>query len=281
MALIAQAALVADTPNLSVSELTTVAAALQKQIARDLKLYWDVEATIAPFVELEDVPPGYWPIIVREDINNDAAGIHCDENGQPLALVTFERDWSITASHEMLEMLVDPFGNRMIAGQSVKAGQGRVEYLVELADPTGDSWYWINDVKVSDFCTPRYFDPLTNPGTNYCYTGMIQSPRGLLPNGYLTWHDAASNEWWQQSRFSSGSPIIAALGTIVKTTCGLRSTVDRIAARQRRSSTQTHWVAANALEDDHESRRTGIIRAKQAKAEAWRKIIRQARHQKD
>src|SRR4051812_33471184 len=123
MGLLAQVALVGDTPNLSASELTAVTAALQKQISRDLTQYWELDASISPFVSLDDVPPGYWPIIVRDDINNEAAGIHCDESGQPLALVTFDANWSVTASHEMLEMLVDPFGNHLVAGQSLKTDQ--------------------------------------------------------------------------------------------------------------------------------------------------------------
>ena len=37
--------------------------------------------------------------------------------------------WSLTASHECLEMLADPFGNRLIAGDSPKPDQGRVQIL--------------------------------------------------------------------------------------------------------------------------------------------------------
>src|SRR5690242_1343770 len=163
-------ALVADTPSLGASELSTVAAALQKQLIRDLPLFWDANTTLTAVTKLEDVPVGFWPIIVRDDIDNDAAGVHCDHSGQPMALVTFDSDWSTTASHEMLEMTVDPFGDRRVAGQSLKPDQGRVEYLVEVADPIGDSWYWVNDVKVSDFITARFFDPVTSSGVQYCYT---------------------------------------------------------------------------------------------------------------
>ena len=116
MTLIAQLALVSDTPELGVSELTTVAAALQKQIARDVAPIWDLQGTVDGFMHLDDVPPGYWPIIVRDDIEKDFAGFHCDQEGQPMALVTSGPGWSVTASHEAIEMLVDPFGNRTVAG---------------------------------------------------------------------------------------------------------------------------------------------------------------------
>jgi hypothetical protein len=132
--LLRQLALVSESAQVRASDLTQVSAALQKQATRDLVQFWNVKATVDAFPRLEDVPLGYWPIIVMDDIGFDAAGIHLDKNGQPFALVTAsaQRDvWSLTASHEMIEMLVDPFGNRLVAGDSPKPDQGRVQFLVE------------------------------------------------------------------------------------------------------------------------------------------------------
>src|SRR5438876_3848532 len=128
MGLVAQIALVADPPSQLVSfdEVARVSAAIQKQVVRDLEPYWDVHATVDAFARLADVPPGYWPVIIRDDIERDSAGAHCDSQGQPMALVTAEPAllWSLTASHEVLEMLVDPYGSRLVAGQSPKDDQG-------------------------------------------------------------------------------------------------------------------------------------------------------------
>ena len=49
---------------LSSSDVTRVAAALQKQVARDFGPQWDVKATVDAFATLDDVPLGYWPILV-------------------------------------------------------------------------------------------------------------------------------------------------------------------------------------------------------------------------
>jgi hypothetical protein len=68
-----------------------------------------------------------------------AAGIHEDRNGQPFASITASSvldQWSLTASHEALEMLVDPWGNRLVAGDSPKSDQARVSFLVEVSDPS-------------------------------------------------------------------------------------------------------------------------------------------------
>jgi hypothetical protein len=99
-----------------------VSAALQKQTTRDLAPAWDISATVDAFEKLEDVPAEYWPMIAMDNIDvQRAAGIHEDRNGQPFALINASSNldtWSLTASHEAFEMLVDPFGNRVVAADS-------------------------------------------------------------------------------------------------------------------------------------------------------------------
>src|SRR3954447_22921751 len=195
-------ALVSEVEGHDPSDVAVVAAALQKQATRDFGPVWDVQATVDAFPRLEDVPVGYWPMIIRDDIGQPgAAGVHLDKDGQPFALITMSDSWSLTASHEMLEMLADPFGNRVIAGRSPKRGQGRVEFLVEVCDPSegAEFGYTVNDVLVSDFYTPRYFDPAFDTQARYSFTGAVTKPRQVLRGGYLSWHDPVTNHWWQQT----------------------------------------------------------------------------------
>src|SRR5215510_8814639 len=128
--LINHIALVSQTEQIKLGQLALVSAALQKQVARDFMPVWEIESTVDAFEKLSDVPLGYWPIIIVEDspkIPEAAGGIHKNQDtGQPFALVRASVDWPLTTSHECLEMLVDPSGNRTIAGNSVKPGQGRV-----------------------------------------------------------------------------------------------------------------------------------------------------------
>ena len=102
-----QLALVAETAEIDFRYLTKVSAALQKQLARDFGPIWEIAATIDAFHSLDDVPVGYWPLIVVDDVQG-AERIHQDRHGQPYALVELGDDWSLTASHEAIEMLVDP-----------------------------------------------------------------------------------------------------------------------------------------------------------------------------
>jgi hypothetical protein len=173
------------------------------------------------------VPLGYWPIIVETDIDQPgAAGIHMDKDNQPFSLVQYSSTWSLTASHEALEMLADPFGNRVIPGESVMDGQGRVEYLVEVCDPC-EAWkygYNVNGVRVSDFYTPDYFDPVGSSGARYDFMSHIKSPRQVLDDGYLSWHDLVTDHWFQLTRF--GVQDFRDLGTMSGEQGSLRSQID-------------------------------------------------------
>jgi hypothetical protein len=194
-------ALVSQTNRVTLNQLAIAAAALQKQVARDFRPIWDTDATCNAFGLLTDVPLGYWAIIIRDDIPfPGAGGIHLNKtNGQPFALVRFSQNWSLTTSHELLEMLADPFGSRIQAAQSVKTGQGRVEYIVEVCDPSEAPRfaYTVNGVQVSDFYTPHFFDPVASSGARYSFTGAITKPRQVLDGGYLSWREPVTNHLWQ------------------------------------------------------------------------------------
>lgn len=210
-------AVVSETQNISFKELSTVSAALQKQTMRDLGPVWNIQATVDAFADLEDVPIGTWPIIIEEDIDEEgAAGVHEDTDGQPFALVTAEEGWSMTASHELIEMLVDPFGRRITEGQSPKPDQGRVQFLVEPCDPSeaANFGYVINGVAVSDFYTPKYFSTVFNPADRYSHTGAITRPREVLKGGYLSWHDPVTDHWFQETFFSGNKPRFRDLGRL-------------------------------------------------------------------
>ena len=131
-------ALVVEAPQVPRRAVMEIAAALQRQLIRDVAPIWEVNATIDAFASLEHVPPGYWPILVGDYFPGvESVGIHLDRNGQPFALVEASPSWSLTASHEAIEMVIDPWGNRTVPGGSPMAGQGLVEILVEVCDPPG------------------------------------------------------------------------------------------------------------------------------------------------
>ena|SRR5215469_1725081 len=221
--MINQIALVSQTDQVTMAELTVVSAAVQKQLNRDVAPFWDVDGTVDSFASLEDVPLGYWPVIIKDDIQTDAAGVHLDsDSGQPFALVQISDDWPLTTSHEILEMVVDPSGNRTIATNSPKPDQGRVLILVEVCDPSENAQfgYSVNGILVSDFYTPRFFDPVAVDGVRYSFTGAITEPRQVLDGGYMSWWDPSTRHVFQmfvdngKKKFVDRGPLPAGFGTL-------------------------------------------------------------------
>lgn len=223
-------ALISETPQVPFSQVAKIASALQKQATRDFTPIWNIPATIDAYEKLEDMPSDYWPVIIRDDIGvPGAAGIHLDRNGQPFALVQASQSVSLTCSHEVFEMLVDPFGNRFVASQSIKPGQGRVNYLVEVCDPSQDAAfsYTINGIRVSDFYTPHYFDPVSSPSVRYSFTGAIKAPRQVLRGGYLSWMVPETSDW-HQAIFFGPKLSFRFIGKLTRNGRSLREMIDTI-----------------------------------------------------
>jgi hypothetical protein len=215
--------LVDKTGELDKALLQATAAALNIQAMRDLTQYWNVHATVRYLPDPNHIPVGVWPVFLVPSLPPGEGGVHLDKKNQPYSLVIGtpdNNDWTIDASHETLEMLVDPAGNRLhtsraieIAGDGVKDTTGEFEYLVEVCDPCeGNQYaYSIQGIAVSDFITPRFYDPVTTAGTRYSFGGNIKKPRQLLPGGYISFTDPTSNEV-QQIIWLDAKPILKNLG---------------------------------------------------------------------
>jgi hypothetical protein len=227
-------ALVSDTPSVTFSDISVIAAALQKQATRDFGPIWQVSATVSAFEALESVPVDYWPVIVRDNIDQPgAAGYHTDDNGQPFSLVQAGDQWQLTASHETLEMLADPFGNRTVAGSPPpQAPQpllalSRVTYLLEVCDPCEDVQfaYGVNGHQLSDFITPHYYDPGGAACTQFSFRGNVKAPHTVLESGYVSFSNPVTNEWYQIV-VENGRTQVQDLGKLSRNGRSLRETID-------------------------------------------------------
>jgi hypothetical protein len=232
-------ALVDCTKTITPTDMSQAAAALQKQATRDLGPIWGVDATVNYFPDLASVPVGYWPIIIVETLNDPTAGgYHTDQSHQPFSLILRGQggDWTLDCSHELCEMLVDPYGSRTTPGQSPKEGQGRVLFLIECCDPceAAQYAYTIDGILVSDFYTPAFVGPATSSGIRYSFNGSLTKPFEVLPGGYISWQNPADNSLWQVQYFNGKSVIVditaqAAAGSKNPFDNSLRSQVDRVA----------------------------------------------------
>jgi hypothetical protein len=273
-------ALVSDTPAVSFPDVSSVSAALQKQVTRDFGPLWGVNATVDPFQNLESVPVDYWPVIVKDNINQPgAAGYHTDNNGQPFSLVQADGSWALTASHECLEMLADPFGNRTIAGTAPPQATGkakklaRVLYLVEVCDPCEDDslTYQSNGIAVSDFITPHYYEPSAALGMRYSFGGHIKAPHQVLNGGYVSFGDPTTNHWYQVV-VNNGKATTRSLGILNMSGKSLRETIDREVQRLTKGYRTGKVAGASALAAAA-GRNSGQQEARAGRATALRSYI--------
>jgi hypothetical protein len=183
-------ALTALTDRLHMEELACVAAALQTQVTRDFAPEWGAAAIIAA-VPFEAIPAGYCPVIVQDTLESEgSAGLHRTQSDEaPYILVPYGPSWSLAASHLVLQMLANPTGAARRPGPSALAGQGTVEYLVDVCAPCQDitAAYAIDGVVVSDFCTRRFFGGPAAPAAAASFTGAVREPFRPAAKGQVTW----------------------------------------------------------------------------------------------
>jgi hypothetical protein len=213
-----QVGLVDTTGKIDVDLMHAVAAALNVQVTRDLPQFWPVQATVRYLPHTTQLPVGVWPVQLVKQLPPGEGGFHINKHNQPYAKVIASPDsdeWTIDASHETIEMLVDPYGNKLQASQSIEIeggkiqdGTGEFEYLVEACDPceADKHAYPIQGVAVSDFITPRFYDPVATPGTRYSFTGAITAPRQILPGGYISFVNVEADEVQQILYVDPNSP---------------------------------------------------------------------------
>src|SRR5713226_5004501 len=92
-----------SSAGISFGEIQHVAQALQVQVDRDFSPEWGTRAQIVPIPRDAAIPAHTWPMFLL-DQPEAGLGIHLDPNHHPFAEVQATPDWSITASHELLEM---------------------------------------------------------------------------------------------------------------------------------------------------------------------------------
>jgi len=189
------------------SELASVSAAIQKQVTRDLSPIWSLRATVDAFPTLEDVPVGYWPVLVGVDDEARDGAVYLDERGQPYGRVSAtpgSTRWSLAASRVCLELLVNPTGDRVVSAPSLRSDQGLVEYLVDVWGPCADAShsYFVNEVLVSDFCTPAFFGHVAGGGIDRCsFRGTVPLPLQVPRGGHLAWYEPRTQAFWVRNHW--------------------------------------------------------------------------------
>lgn len=180
----------------------------QRAIDEDFAPAWNADAKLVFLpggVEAEP-PADAWYIEVSDDSNIwGALAYHSVMGSAPYARVfartaiAYDFNWEVSFTHELWEMLADPYINRLI---EVRDG---VFYRLEVADPVeADNFaYWRASptgvpVAISDFVLEAWYQPLV-PGP-YDFAGHVKRPMQVLKGGYQEIY-RGKGKWTSIERF--------------------------------------------------------------------------------
>lgn len=87
---------------------------------------------------------------------------------------------SMAASHELVEMLVDPSMNL-----EVMKPDGKLVHRYEAADPVQELHFLVNGMRMSDFVYPAYFESFHKPGSvKFDHNNVLKKPFQIHLRGY-------------------------------------------------------------------------------------------------
>ena len=187
------------------ADVSKAVAALQIQLDRDWQPAWGTTATLTFYNKNQTVPQTSWIILIMDNSDiTGALGYH-DENAssRPYGKV-FVKDairygysWTVTLSHELLEMMADPFVNLTVFRQTSATG-GRL-YAYESCDAVENDRYGyrINNILVSDFQYPAWFDATPRAGSKFDHMGYCTTSYQILPGGYMPIFNVNGGSGWQ------------------------------------------------------------------------------------
>jgi hypothetical protein len=194
---------VISNKSLPLSEVRRVVRALQTQVDRDFAPVWDVGAQLHVVRSHRETHPGAWQLVLLDETDHDDDGYHeLTREGMPLGRVylrTASSDktgWSSTASHELLEMLANPEGQRAVCVYDRDLGYRT--YAHEVCDPCQDDaqCYRIDGVWVSDFVHPAWFETWRKPrSARFDQAKKLWRPMQIAPGGYAAYVDARKDRW--------------------------------------------------------------------------------------
>ena len=221
---------------ISDADLLAAIRVINQQIEYDFAPYWNMPATLRLEGSLLKQPrANLSAAVMRGDAvlyvwsataHGDPEGFH-DRNfrGIPYGVVYSEVSvqtgdpWSVTFSHETLELIADPQGNNYVMGPGPHDPRKKVFYWFEMCDAVSSQTYEIDGIALQNFLLPAYFEPPV-PGARTNFLGTDLAPFGIASESYLGYYDPEKK--------SQETTHIDANGAA------------RLAVRQRFGSTRSH-----------------------------------------
>jgi uncharacterized protein DUF4062 len=202
--LLYRVAVVNESTTVSDQEAETVASALQIQVHRDFAPAWGIDAQIVFVPKGSKAPTDSWSLVVLDDSDSPQTLGYRDLGPDGLlrgkvfvrTSQEYKCPWSVTASDILLDMLLDPRGNRVALRQR---GKDVRLYGYSACSPCQDAKfaYKIDTVSVSDFVFPAWFEgPGKTNTAKFDFANHISRPYQVLDGGFASVIDAHSDRGW-------------------------------------------------------------------------------------
>jgi hypothetical protein len=184
-----------NSDTVSNSDVAAALPGFQASIDLDVGPAWNVAAKLV-FIGAEAAPADAWSLTITDNAPLCFCyGFHDLEGDTPVGFVFpgdgAEGDWQLTLSHELDEMLVDPYVDRAVRGP-------KRFWLVEVADPVESARYTYTrlGVRLSDFVTPAWYR--AGASRPFDHMGVVSRPFQIKPDGYASYW--GSGDWRQVQR---------------------------------------------------------------------------------
>ncbi len=211
---------------ISDDELQKVIRSINRQIKEDFEPYWGFGGQLRLEGRSGKQPSSDSPVDMRGDAIiyvwdtldvATAVGEHKKYySGIPYGFVftkickDLNENWSVTLSHEALELIGDPQLNLFAMGPHPHPAENKrpVFHCFEMCDAVQAEEYEIDDIEVSNFVLPLYFTYDTEKnadelgsrndflGTKNDLTGQTVTSFGVNPGGYVVIWDPEQKIWY-------------------------------------------------------------------------------------
>jgi len=160
-------------------------AAMQVFVDEHVAPVW---GTPAKLVKARDLKPGKWAMVFVDHADHARALARHDltPDGLPMARVFVKTTLannnlvSVAATHELVEMLVDPAINLV-----TMRSRSKLVYQYETADPVEDLHFPVNGIPMTNFVYPTYFEEFHKQGSvKFDHLSVLNKPFQIHAGGY-------------------------------------------------------------------------------------------------
>jgi hypothetical protein len=189
--------------------------AVNRQITHDFMPHWHLsaelrlEGAIGKDPDSEVLPElrGDSIIYLWNEVDvKQALGYHeANASGVPFGFVFTElskalkEPWTVTLSHEALELIADPEVNLLVSGPHPGDLEKEVFHWYEMCDAVQGDVYKVDGISVSNFVLPLYFTLSAEAGGRNDFLGRLTKGKplqsfGINPGGYIGFYNPETRE---------------------------------------------------------------------------------------